>query len=63
MPDMGLIPAWAGKTMRITLNSPSLTAHPRMGGENCELFGDYLSVAGSSPHGRGKPGRTDLQRH
>ena len=50
-----LIPAWAGKTMRITLNSTSLTAHPRMGGENNRPHVSERVHQGSSPRGRGKP--------
>mgnify|MGYP000884608118 FL=1 len=50
-----LIPAWAGKTpRRFPLHSPR-RAHPRVGGENSVTFADSVTVAGSSPRGRGKP--------
>ena len=31
---LGLIPAWAGKTHGVLVDSHGLRAHPRVGGEN-----------------------------
>ena len=54
---MRLIPAWAGKTlMDLDLAAPD-PAHPRVGGENFISFPHYVLRVGSSPRGRGKPGR------
>ena len=53
---MGLIPAWAGKTMSMVGYLSVWWAHPRVGGENaCNSLGALLAL-GSSPRGRGKPG-------
>ena len=38
----GLIPAWAGKTLLAAVNGSSLTAHPRVGGEN--TFGARIAA-------------------
>ena len=34
-PIIGLIPAWAGKTGRVSIHLRLAWAHPRVGGENC----------------------------
>ena len=54
-PTGGLIPAHAGKTMRVTVWVPLGAAHPRSRGEN--LFALVIGVRtfGSSPLTRGKP--------
>ena len=49
-----LIPAWAGKTLRILAASALRWAHPRVGGENCAAWTRQRSTRGSSPRGRGK---------
>ena len=52
-----LIPARAGKTSSIIVRTSTVPAHPRAGGENDH--DDLLTIPakGSSPRGRGKPGR------
>ena len=50
----GLIPAWAGKTIRAGLLINDVEAHPRVGGENAGFGGAHRAVDGSSPRGRGK---------
>ena len=53
--SVGLIPAWAGKTLGCGSRRSSRRAHPRVGGEN-EEGGQFEHFAvGSSPRGRGKP--------
>ena len=54
-----LIPARAGKTRLTRSWACSLTAHPRTGGENDGGVWNAVGRSGSSPHGRGKPRRTD----
>ena len=49
-----LIPAWAGKTGPILLNSQTKSAHPRVGGENYRGMSGVRPFTGSSPRGRGK---------
>ena len=57
MPDMGLIPARAGKTGTcVSLRSPAW-AHPRAGGENTAAAALTFGTTGSSPRGRGKQRR------
>ena len=51
----GLIPAWAGKTACTADGNPGGWAHPRVGGENCDVVSRYRISVGSSPRGRGKP--------
>ena len=51
-----LIPAWAGKTGVVVVHESSPPAHPRVGGENVSVTLPAMSVAGSSPRGRGKLG-------
>ena len=55
---LGLIPAWAGKTIRRKRRHGDRAAHPRVGGENHLAMYRQLAQNGSSPRGRGKPGRT-----
>ena len=51
---LGLIPAWAGKTIWDEVCTLTGGAHPRVGGENCAAsYRQWLAV-GSSPRGRGK---------
>ena len=52
--QLGLIPAWAGKTSigRVPLTIP--WAHPRVGGENMKKADAEALKQGSSPRGRGK---------
>ena len=50
----GLIPAWAGKTLRRRSAAALSAAHPRVGGENMPLVYTVLMMKGSSPRGRGK---------
>ena len=52
---MGLIPAWAGKTVRRERHEETEQAHPRVGGENRSRRYAISAAAGSSPRGRGKP--------
>ena len=49
-----LIPAWAGKTLRILAASALRWAHPRVGGENALGDASACTARGSSPRGRGK---------
>ena len=52
--EMGLIPAWAGKTYFLIALPRRAWAHPRVGGEN-PVAGELRGVpCGSSPRGRGK---------
>ena len=50
----GLIPAWAGKTVPRGRIAVSVSAHPRVGGENPASTLGVSMGAGSSPRGRGK---------
>ena len=49
------IPAWAGNTWRIVLESAKAPVHPRVGGEYGNPYPSLLFVGGSSPRGRGIP--------
>ena len=56
-PDLhviGLIPAWAGKTLIVSAAGSVIPAHPRVGGENLRAWGGPFCGYGSSPRGRGK---------
>ena len=53
----GIIPACAGSTALISINSPVSRDHPRMCGEHCFSGNGIGSAQGSSPHVRGAPGR------
>ena len=55
-----LIPAWAGKTCPRRRRRTDGRAHPRVGGENRCTCGGPISMRGSSPRGRGKPGARGL---
>ena len=57
--NRGLIPAWAGKTCAFSHSTPSMRAHPRVGGENPESPSNSLLDPGSSPRGRGKRRQLD----
>ena len=53
----GIIPACAGSTALISINSPVSRDHPRMCGEHCFSGIAIRTAPGSSPHVRGAPGR------
>ena len=53
--DVGLIPAWAGKTHARVRGATGDWAHPRVGGENDKYGLKDNPELGSSPRGRGKP--------
>ena len=57
----GLIPAWAGKTAPSRASADRSWAHPRVGGENVWVWVPVAGRAGSSPRGRGKPGKAPPQ--
>ena len=57
-PTHRLIPAWAGKTVRLSPIQAQQPAHPRVGGENIQGFINGISSMGSSPRGRGKRRRS-----
>ena len=59
-----LIPAWAGKTTSRANGDSTVTAHPRVGGENQHPRINGDKARGSSPRGRGKPvdGVTEVER-
>ena len=52
--ELGLIPAWAGKTRSIPCRARPTGAHPRVGGENTTDAAMKSRATGSSPRGRGK---------
>ena len=52
---LGLIPAWAGKTLIKRVSNEPPRAHPRVGGENLSTTVIPGVANGSSPRGRGKP--------
>jgi len=51
----GLIPAWAGSTLRRWTPRRWRGAHPRVGGEHTTPPAVWRGVLGSSPRGRGAP--------
>ena len=51
----GLIPAHAGKTIGLSIDTAYAAAHPRSRGENSAGMSAAASSAGSSPLTRGKP--------
>ena len=51
---MRLIPAWTGKTVKVSVVAETKKAHPRAGGENESAPGRSVWLMGSSPRGRGK---------
>ena len=61
-PELGLIPARAGKTAQVVRITFVSTAHPRAGGENRRTTSRPRQQSGSSPRGRGKPGNHRLLR-
>ena len=52
--ELGITPAWAGKSARVHGSRSSTRDHPRMGGENLNVAMDANPILGSPPHGRGK---------
>ena len=56
VPQLGLIPAHAGKTREVAFLTGATTAHPRSRGENITAAGPALRADGSSPLTRGKLG-------
>ena len=54
-PEIGLIPARAGKTIQKAPNVSASRAHPRSRGENLSNSSHMLILQGSSPLARGKP--------
>ena len=56
--DVGLIPAHAGKTVRLDIRRDQIQAHPRSRGENMSAAIGLQQSAGSSPLTRGKRGHT-----
>ena len=52
--ELGLIPARAGKTVKVSVVAETKKAHPRAGGENGQASASYFAGQGSSPRGRGK---------
>ena len=52
--DVGITPAWAGKSLSLSGWSSGRQDHPRMGGEKPFLFYGGSSDSGSPPHRRGK---------
>ena len=57
-----LIPAWAGKTYDGLIPALRSGAHPRVGGENERVCHLRVRQQGSSPRGRGKRSRRDVER-
>ena len=55
--ELGLIPAWAGKTRSIPCRARPTGAHPRVGGENAGVPDARTHARGSSPRRRGKHDR------
>ena len=54
--DVGITPAWAGKSGRSCGQTSASRDHPRMGGEKADIDDDGLHYKGSPPRGRGKGG-------
>ena len=52
--NLGITPAWAGKSNRSKQHRSSNEDHPRMGGEKALVSIAPNSILGSPPHGRGK---------
>ena len=57
--DIGITPAWAGKSICLALPITAPRDHPRMGGEKAELTAAVISAMGSPPRRRGKGKNTD----
>ena len=60
---VGLIPACAGKTRRLSSCDNSASAHPRVCGENTYSNVEQEWIAGSSPRVRGKPVEGNAQTY
>ena len=52
--DIGITPAWAGKSLQAPGCAGRNWDHPRMGGEKCSSGISLAGCQGSPPHGRGK---------
>ena len=52
--QVGITPAWAGKSLSITKNEQHLKDHPRVGGEKLRCTQKPRDTPGSPPRGRGK---------
>ena len=53
-PELGITPAYAGKSLRLCILSRLLQDHPRMCGEKCCSGSSCSPSTGSPPHVRGK---------
>ena len=49
----GIIPAYAGSTIRAKAYDPNRRDHPRIRGEHVWAFRAFVLMLGSSPHTRG----------
>ena len=52
--NMGITPAWAGKSCWCFCRSAGGWDHPRVGGEKIHVYGVHGCLLGSPPRGRGK---------
>ena len=52
--ELGITPAWAGKSLRHQCREYMAQDHPRMGGEKAASLAGLTSGVGSPPRGRGK---------
>ena len=52
--NVGITPAWAGKSVISKAFANNHRDHPRMGGEKPRSYERGLFIVGSPPHGRGK---------
>ena len=52
--NVGITPAWAGKSRHSRIFAVITRDHPRMGGEKADAAADRAMTVGSPPHGRGK---------
>ena len=59
--DVGITPAWAGKSGRSCGQTSASRDHPRMGGEKRFLSAHSKNFSGSPPHERGKGRRSPGQ--
>ena len=53
LPRFGIIPAYAGSTLRYSIEKGGLRDHPRVCGEHCSRNRPIRSTRGSSPRMRG----------
>ena len=58
--ELGITPAWAGKSGNLPPLEVMPMDHPHMGGEKCRGVAIGRFQIGSSPHGRGKDGEDHL---